>query len=58
MVLGYALYWHTPRFFNPDNFSRNPANIFGEIISLNMFCIHRSVAHSLPDFAPVVIPSL
>jgi FkbM family methyltransferase len=58
--LGYALYWHAPPLFNPQNFLRNPANIFGNIVSVNMLCIHRSVSHSLDGFRPVdlEVPSL
>jgi FkbM family methyltransferase len=58
--LGYALYWHTPPLFNPQNFLGNPTNIFGNIVSVNMLGIHRSVSHPLEGFRPVdlEVPSL
>lgn len=40
--LGYKLYWHLPRLFNQDNFFKNQNNIFGNIVSVNMLCIHKS----------------
>jgi FkbM family methyltransferase len=37
--LGYNLYWHRPPLFSTDNFFKNPTNIFGTLISTNMFCV-------------------
>ncbi len=42
-ALGYELYVHRAPLFNPDNFARNPENVFGTIVSLNLFCHHRSM---------------
>ncbi len=39
--LGYTLYWHLPPLFNPNNFFKNPKNIFGNTISVNMVCLHK-----------------
>jgi hypothetical protein len=39
MDMGYQCWWHLPPLFNPGNFDRNPANIFGGIISINMLCL-------------------
>jgi FkbM family methyltransferase len=36
--LGYELYIHRPPLYNPQNFFNDPMNIFGEIISLNLYC--------------------
>lgn len=41
--LDYELYWHLPRLFNPNNFYKNSNNIFGNIVSVNMLCIHKSL---------------
>lgn len=41
--LGYKMYVHTPRFFNPNNFYDEPVNQFNDTISLNLFCHHESV---------------
>lgn len=49
-ALGYDLWHHRPRMFNPDNFNHNPAdtfllpvddqiNTFGVIVSENMLCV-------------------
>jgi FkbM family methyltransferase len=54
--LGYALYWHCPRLYNPDNYLRNPDNVFGDVASRNVFCVHRSAPVSLVDFEEVEIP--
>ena len=40
--MGYILFWHLPPLYNPDNFLKNTKNIFPNIISCNMLCIHRS----------------
>lgn len=38
MDLGYRIWWHCPPLFNPDNFFRNPKNIFPNLVSINVFC--------------------
>lgn len=37
--LGYKLFWHLPKLYNADNYFKNPNNIFGEIVSVNMLCV-------------------
>ncbi len=37
--LGYRLYWHTPRLFNPENFFKREKNIYGNTVSINMICL-------------------
>jgi FkbM family methyltransferase len=49
----YAMYWHLPPLFNPDNFLHNPTNVFGNTVSINMVCIHKSIPHTLDGFRPV-----
>jgi FkbM family methyltransferase len=41
--LGYEMYIHQPPLYNPQNFFQNPHNIFGRIISLNLFCHPREL---------------
>jgi hypothetical protein len=41
--LGYRMYWHLPQLFNPDNFYAETDNIYRDIVSVNMICIHRDV---------------
>lgn len=36
--LGYDCMWHAPYLFNPDNFLKNPVNIWPDIASFNMVC--------------------
>jgi hypothetical protein len=51
------MYWHAPPLFNPQNFAGNPENVFGNTISLNMLCIHRSVQHKMEGFQQVQVPT-
>lgn len=40
LVLGmdYAVFWHMPRLFNPENFDGVSEDIFPGIVSVNVFC--------------------
>ena len=40
--MGYIIFWHLPPLFNPNNFLKNNKDIFKNIISYNMFCIHHT----------------
>jgi tetratricopeptide (TPR) repeat protein len=40
-ALGYDLYWHRPALYNPNNFLRNPENLFGNATAFNMLGFHR-----------------
>ena len=40
--LGYVMYWHRPPLYNAENYYQNPVNIFGQILSYNLFCLHSS----------------
>jgi FkbM family methyltransferase len=42
--LGYDLYWHRPRLFNPNNFFQNPTNVFGDVASHNMLCVPKGAS--------------
>lgn len=39
--MGYRMYWHMPRLFNPNNFYGIADDIYPGIVSLNMLCVHR-----------------
>ena len=54
--LGYDMFWHAPPLFNPDNYRKNTENVFGQIVSLNMFCMHKSVPHKMEGFQKVEVP--
>ena len=56
-ALGYAMYWHRPYLFQPNNFAGNNDNIFGSIVSFNMFCIPKATSNfKLEHFEPVAVP--
>jgi len=43
MRFGYACYWHIASYYNPDNWSRNPENVFlGIHPESNLLCIPRN----------------
>lgn len=44
---GYVAYSHTPPMYNPNNFFAQPANPFANIISINVFAVHSSVAANI-----------
>ena len=39
---GYKLYWHLPKLYNDNNFAYNKEDIFNNLISVNMLCIHKT----------------
>lgn len=51
--LGYNMFWHTPPLFSSQNYFGNTENVFGNLISANMLCIHSSVASSIQGLRPV-----
>lgn len=51
--LGYEAWWHLPRLFNPDNHARNGANVFGDILSVNILALRRG--HPRP---PAALPKV
>jgi FkbM family methyltransferase len=48
--LGYAVYWHLPYLYNPENFYGVSENIFPNIASINILCV--------PDEAKLDVPGL
>ena len=47
--LNYVLFWHIVPLFNPKNFFKNTNNVFSNIHSINMLCIHRKTKLILPE---------
>ena len=43
MSFGYRIFWHGPPLYNENNYTGDKENIFSNIISVNMLCIHSSV---------------
>ncbi len=56
--LGYNMHWHRPYYFSPNNFQGNPNNVFPNIVSMNMLCLHKELSQELHGFEPVQVPSL
>ena len=56
LSLGYKLYWHLPPLYRAANFFENPTNLFGNIVSSNMLCIHASVKSSISGLTPIERP--
>ncbi|HEV3078868.1 MAG TPA: FkbM family methyltransferase [Gemmataceae bacterium] len=48
--LGYEMYWHLPPLYHPQNFYRNPQNVFGNIVSANLLCVHRELGMKITGF--------
>jgi FkbM family methyltransferase len=40
--LGYRLWWHIVRLYNPTNFFKNSENVFGEVCCFNMVCARQA----------------
>ena len=46
----YRLYWHRPALFNPDNYFGVEENVFGRLISRNMFCLPKDSVIAVTNF--------
>jgi FkbM family methyltransferase len=55
-ALGYAMYWHTPRYFRANNYLQNPENVFGEQVSGNMLCVPAETRPALSRLERVAVP--
>jgi FkbM family methyltransferase len=51
--LGYAMYWHIPPLFNPDNCFGEKENIFESIGSFNMLCVPRDAKSNVDDLQEI-----
>ncbi len=51
---GYRLFWHLPPLFNPRNFYGEDENLYEDIISCNMLCLHRDADPS-PSFLEEIV---
>lgn len=57
LSLGYRLFWHKPRLFDPANFYQNAHNDFAKTASHNMLGIHASVATEISGLTEIKAPS-
>jgi len=51
--LGYKIYKHNPYLYNPNNFEKNKNNIFGNIVSKNILCIHKDSKIKVEGFEAI-----
>jgi FkbM family methyltransferase len=54
--MGYDLWWHLARLFNPDNHNGIAENIFGNVTSINMLCVPKEDTGSITGFRKVTGP--
>ena len=47
--LDYKLYWHLPKLYNENNYFKEKENIFKNLISVNMFCVHKNMNIKVND---------
>jgi FkbM family methyltransferase len=45
--LGYQMYHHYPPLFNPRNYFNESRNIFGNLASKNLLCVHQSIPQQI-----------
>lgn len=57
LEMGYRLWWHIPPLFNPNNFFAVSDNIYGDVASFNMLCIHSSLETNLQGFREILSAS-
>jgi FkbM family methyltransferase len=55
-ALGYNMWWHLPRLYNPRNFDGNVTNIFGNIVSINLLCLPKEATTNVAGLRPVSGP--
>jgi FkbM family methyltransferase len=51
--LGYRLYWHTPPLYDPDNAERERVDLFPNVRSFNLLCVHRDAPSAVAGATPV-----
>ena len=52
--LDYKMYWHLPKLYNKSTFFCQEENIFGNIVSVNIFCIHKDLDIKVIDMVEVL----
>jgi FkbM family methyltransferase len=56
LSLDYVAYWHLPPLYSPDNFYRNPTNVFPGTVSIDMMCLPKSDTRKVEGMRPVAGP--
>ncbi|MCR4281742.1 MAG: hypothetical protein NUV72_01740, partial [Bauldia sp.] len=55
--LQYDIYWHLPPMFRPNNFRRNPTDIFKNTALINMICAPRELDMPMPALRKITGPA-
>ena len=51
------MYWHFAPLLTPDNYAANNEDVFGELASMNMFCLPKENRNfNLEGFTRVAVP--
>jgi hypothetical protein len=56
MDLRYQLFWHLPHIFDANNFNGVAENIFGGVVSINMFCVPAEMPTSITGLRRIADP--
>lgn len=54
---GYRLWWHCPPLFNPNNHAGETRNIWPNMVSVNMLCVHKSIDFQIEGANEITDPS-
>ena len=54
--LGYRAWWHTPPYFNKDNWAKNLHNAWPGVVSINMLCVPKSRKTNITGLVEIVSP--
>jgi FkbM family methyltransferase len=54
--MGYRLWWHTPHYFNPDNYLKQSQNFYDGQLSVNMICLPVEQLDRLALVPPGLLP--
>lgn len=54
--LGYRMFVHHAPLFNPENFKGNKENVFGNIVSKNLLCVHESKKANISSMPELKLP--
>jgi FkbM family methyltransferase len=55
-ALGYRLWWHSPPLFNPNNAAGLADNVFGTVMTINLFCLPQERGDAVTGSTPVLGP--
>ncbi len=54
--LGYRMWWHLPKLFNPKNVAGKKENLFGSIVSVNLLCLPKEANVNISGMREVAGP--